>query len=48
LNDFENADNIKDENMTLTDKEKQGKDMPYRILYNWGITLRRVGNDDQS
>jgi hypothetical protein len=48
LSDFENAHNIKDENMSLADKEKQEKAIPYKILYNWGITLRRVGNDDTS
>jgi tetratricopeptide (TPR) repeat protein len=32
--------------MSLADKEKSEKAISYKILYNWGITLRRVGNDD--
>ena len=44
--DFENANSIKEENMTLAEKEKLEKAIPYKILYNWGITLRRVGNDE--
>jgi hypothetical protein len=32
--------------MSLAEKEKLEKAIPYKILYNWGITLRRVGNDD--
>lgn len=31
--------------MSLADKEKSEKAITYKILYNWGITLRRVGND---
>ena len=44
LNDFQSAHNIKDD----VDKEKSEKGITYKILYNWGITLRRVGNDESS
>jgi len=48
LNDFESAHNIKEENLSLAEKDKLEKGISYKILYNWGITLRRVGNDESS